>query len=259
MKKIKQFLLSFVLILALAVPAVYADEAADYYSALNQTASDEDTAIQYAQSYMSQFASMDLDDAAYFRDNSNGFLQEAAENYYTYLENDTLGEFQSIKSTKVKEIEAEKGYTVVCTAEFENVNLVMTMDCTYVINQMTPTAIKFSTIENHPKSLGEKMGDAALNTVIGLVTVFAILILISFIISLFRYIPVIQEKFAKKQETIQEKETQKIMTAQPEIKEELSDDTELVAVITAAICAATGSSSDGFVVRSIRRSKRKFD
>ena len=31
------------------------------------------------------------------------------------------------------------------------------------------------------------------------------------------------------------------------------DEGELVAAITAAICAYTGSSADGFVVRSIRR------
>ena len=49
------------------------------------------------------------------------------------------------------------------------------------------------------------------------------------------------------------------VTSQIEEKEELADDSELVAVITAAICAATGTSSDGFVVRSIRKSKRKFD
>ena len=37
--------------------------------------------------------------------------------------------------------------------------------------------------------------------------------------------------------------------------EELSDDTELVAVIAAAIAAAEGTSTDGFVVRSIKRRK----
>ena len=35
------------------------------------------------------------------------------------------------------------------------------------------------------------------------------------------------------------------------------DEGELVAAITAAICAYTGSSSDGFVVRSIRKINRK--
>ena len=45
--------------------------------------------------------------------------------------------------------------------------------------------------------------------------------------------------------------------AQNEEKEELVDDTELVAVITAAICAATGARSDSFVVRSIKKADRK--
>ena len=38
-------------------------------------------------------------------------------------------------------------------------------------------------------------------------------------------------------------------------EEELVGDSELVAVITAAI-VASGTSTDGFVVRSVRRSKR---
>ena len=42
-----------------------------------------------------------------------------------------------------------------------------------------------------------------------------------------------------------------VVAAEPE---ELVDDLELVAVISAAIAAYTGSSSDGFVVRSIKRS-----
>ena len=37
------------------------------------------------------------------------------------------------------------------------------------------------------------------------------------------------------------------------VVEDVSDDTELVAVISAAIAAAEGTSTDGFVVRSIKR------
>ena len=37
------------------------------------------------------------------------------------------------------------------------------------------------------------------------------------------------------------------------VEEQLTDDTELVAVIAAAIAAYEGTSTDGFVVRSIRR------
>jgi predicted house-cleaning noncanonical NTP pyrophosphatase (MazG superfamily) len=43
--------------------------------------------------------------------------------------------------------------------------------------------------------------------------------------------------------------------AQEEETEELSDDLELVAVITAAIAASEGTSADGLVVRSIKRAR----
>ena len=36
-------------------------------------------------------------------------------------------------------------------------------------------------------------------------------------------------------------------------EEQLTDDLELVAVISAAVAASTGASADSFVVRSIRR------
>ena len=105
--------------------------------------------------------------------------------------------------------------------------------------------------------IGSAIGDAAINTVICLIMVFAVLIFISFLISLFKYIPMLEEKFSKKEvkSAIAETAVQNTV-AQIEVKEEeeLSDDLELVAVITAAIAASTGTSTDGFVVRSIKRS-----
>lgn len=102
------------------------------------------------------------------------------------------------------------------------------------------------------------LGDAGINTIICLLMVFAVLIFISFIIDLFKYISVIQDKFAKKKEDKSEiaKVAVENTVSQIEVKEEaeLVDDLELVAVITAAIAASTGTSTDGFVVRSIRRS-----
>jgi len=108
-------------------------------------------------------------------------------------------------------------------------------------------------------SMGELMGKAALNTLIGMGTVFVVLILISLIISGFRVIPRIQENAAKKKAG----KTEDIGVAgvdnavaqiiEQEVAEE-SDDLELVAVIAAAIAASEGAvSTDGFVVRSIRR------
>ncbi len=108
-------------------------------------------------------------------------------------------------------------------------------------------------------TFGEKMGRAGLNTLLGMGTVFAVLILISLIISLFNYIPRIQKIFAKDDED-NVSVPEKIAEAEAADEEDLSDDLELVAVITAAIHAyegssRTSSSGDGFVVRSIRRKR----
>ncbi|MDE5932916.1 MAG: OadG family protein [Lachnospiraceae bacterium] len=104
-------------------------------------------------------------------------------------------------------------------------------------------------------TFGEKMEKAALNTLLGMGTVFVVLILISVIIALFGFIPKLT---AKKKETKPQEEKQSNVVAQIIEKEELSDDLELVAVISAAIAAYEGSgSTDGFVVRSIRKAYKK--
>ena len=109
---------------------------------------------------------------------------------------------------------------------------------------------------------GDVMKTALLNTVIGMGTVFVILIFISFLISTFALIPKLQEKFKKKEVSVSSvSETSSNEVMESESVEDLTDDTELVAVITAAIMAAMGDEApeDGLVVRSIRKvgSKRK--
>ncbi|MCM1044663.1 MAG: OadG family protein [Candidatus Gastranaerophilales bacterium] len=110
---------------------------------------------------------------------------------------------------------------------------------------------------NPESSMGELMGKAVLNTVIGMGTVFVVLILISLIISCFKIIPSIQAKFeAKKQKDQPAPAASEAPQAVEEIVEE-SDDLELVAVIAAAVAASEGvASADGFVVRSIRKVNR---
>lgn len=102
------------------------------------------------------------------------------------------------------------------------------------------------------------IGDAGINTLICLAVVFTVLIFISFLISLFKYIPKLEAALTKKDKKTELAENAVVNTvSQIEVKEEeeeLSDDLELVAVITAAIAASAGTSTDGFVVRSIRRS-----
>lgn len=100
----------------------------------------------------------------------------------------------------------------------------------------------------------EQMAKAGLNTLLGMGTVFAILILIMFIIMAFGLIPKLQEKFSKKKKSEAKEKAVDKTIAQIIENEELLDDEELVAVIAAAIAASEGAAgTDGFVVRSIRR------
>ena len=109
-------------------------------------------------------------------------------------------------------------------------------------------------------TFGETMTKAALNTLMGMGTVFAVLILIIALISSFALIPKIQAAFSGKKE--EKKDTtdkvveQIIKKEEIAYSEDLSDDAELVAVIAAAIAAYEGSgSASGYVVRSLRRRK----
>lgn len=102
-------------------------------------------------------------------------------------------------------------------------------------------------------SMGEILLKAFMNTLIGMGTVFVVLILISLIISCFSLVSKIEAK-KKKEEPAPAVEP---VVEQIAAREELSDDTELVAVIAAAIAAYEGAAStDGFVVRSIRKSNK---
>ena len=121
----------------------------------------------------------------------------------------------------------------------------------------------FMTLEsaalNPVSSMGEMMEKAALNTLIGMGTVFIVLILISLIISCFSFIPKIQAKFTKKNEEAKINGIDNAVAQITKLEESVdeTDDLELVAVIAAAIAASEGAAStDGFVVRSIRKARR---
>ncbi len=116
-----------------------------------------------------------------------------------------------------------------------------------------------SVTTNVKYSFGELMTNAALNTLIGMGTVFVVLILICLLIYCFAFIPRIQAAFSGKKNDKPAPAPAPAPAAAPApvAEEELVDDYELVAVIAAAIAASEGAASaDGFQVRSIRRSSK---
>ena len=111
-------------------------------------------------------------------------------------------------------------------------------------------------------TMGELMEQAGMNTLTGMGVVFIVLIFISFIISLFKFLPGSGAKKQAKKEAEKKAEVTVAApaTAKPAAEDPMKDQ-ELVAVITAAVIAANGSgsamvSSDKLVVRSIKRVSR---
>lgn len=107
-------------------------------------------------------------------------------------------------------------------------------------------------------SLSEKMSKAGMNTLISMLIVFCVLILISLVIYAFNIFPYLEKK--KKEKAAQKQPVVEAASVQDEAVEQsnaeaatLADDAELIAVIAAAIAASEGTSTSGFVVRSINR------
>ena len=186
---------------------------------------------------------------------------EEIENYMSSGDDFTTSAMQSWQTSK-DELGAKKEsngettvtfkddqYTVTVPLKFEkaDANFVYVFD-----SQGTPTSMSVDV----QYGMGKTLQRAGLNTLMGIGTVFVMLIMISLIISLFNFIPKIQAAFSKKDKEEEAKNagidkavTQIVAQEEPE-----ADDTELVAVIAAAIAASEGAvSTDGFVVRSIRK------
>ena len=135
------------------------------------------------------------------------------------------------------------GYEVSTEAEYEDrkATILFVFDENMNVESMDVSA-KFS--------MGEILTKAGLNTLLGMGTVFAVLIFLAFLISLMQYIPVVMELFTKKQKNMVNEFVDD--DEEDEYADE-EDDLELIAVITAAIAAQEGACTDDFVVRSIRR------
>lgn len=108
-------------------------------------------------------------------------------------------------------------------------------------------------------SFGEIMGKAAANTLMGMGTVFIVLIFISLIIGRLSSINALVTKLSSGKKD--KEEATPVATPAPEARTTSAnpmDDAQLVAVITAAVAAANEAAggTDSLVVRSIRKAKR---
>ena len=166
--------------------------------------------------------------------------------------NESMGSILSIEDVTSNVKDEEIIVYVDVTGELKNGQVEMIFSNDYF-------AVLQSCTLNVDATFGDLMTKAALNTLLGMGSVFAVLILIMFIIQAFGLIPKIQDMFSKKKEAAPKAAPNPV--AAPVVVEETaeeSDDLALVAVIAAAVAAYEGqTSTDGFVVRSIKKAKRR--
>lgn len=164
---------------------------------------------------------------------------------------DEFGDFVGLKEYEGGTTDKDGNVTYTAVYEFtdHNMRLALEFDKDDVVTTVTMDPIY---------SKGEIAKKAALNTLIGMGSVFAVLILLAFIISLFKYVSVFENR-GKAKKDVAEKAAAPAPAPVAPAAPTPADDLQLIAVITAAIAAAEGTSTDGFVVRSIkRRSNNKW-
>ena len=166
-----------------------------------------------------------------------------------------LGDFVSVEDHEIT-VEDDT-ITVVSDCNFANGTGSVTT--TISRDDLSMEGMVFSTGE---QTLGEKMKEAALNTLMGVGVVFVMLLFLCLVFAQIKHVNKLAALFEKKEpfaEHVASVDAPAAAVAAPVttgISAAAADpmkDGALVAVIAAAIAAAEGTSVDGFVVRSIKK------
>ena len=220
---------------AFAADTVTEDEAANYKSA--------------AETLISQIAGFSDEEIENYLAQDDAFTTATMESWKSVK--DELGAYSSIVS---QDVEKDGDVVTISTvAQFEKAkaDVVLMLD----LGQQMYTSMTYSV----QYSLAANMQRAGMNTLMGIGIVFLMLLFLSFVIGLFKYIEKFQNVGKKKaaEEAPQAEEAPAPAIAQSEAADEdFADDLELVAVISAAIAAYENTSGDSFVVRSIKKSNK---
>ncbi len=225
--------------------------------------------------YVQQYAGM-ISSLLSFSEEEVGVVQKSSEGQtgfegifetYEQLKEMDLGEYQTCNNTTVSESAADN-VNLLFDMVFEKKTVTLDIDLS-VYDNIGVTYNNLSLVNRDDvlkkakkgsgETLSERMLTALANTLMGMGTVFLVLIFISLIISLFKYIPLItqkvnQRKAKQAQQSVPAavKNTDAVQELPADVKES-PDNQELIAVIAAAIAASEQVSTDSFVVRSIRR------
>ena len=229
-----------------------------------------------ARMMMALLESADINGLKDFQDSSD-FLKQSQVAQLTSM--DANGNYISLNDTKIEDFEGivdawvaadkelgafvsadndfeveQKGSDTTATVKVKFKN----RDADVILAFDSETARLENMTVNGDYSRGEVLKKAGLNTLLGMGTVFIVLIIIALVISLFNFLPGVKESKPGKKE---EKEVVKpaLEKTVETVKAAASNDAEIQAVIAAAIAAyaeETGQDSSGYFVRKIVRRRR---
>ncbi len=205
-----------------------ADYQSELSSMLTQLSTLDEAAIDYNISYISSY-----EDGATLVT----LLEDYKDCYDEANEYVGIGEFNVEKSGKT--------ITATLVGDYSKRDLKMTFVYS-TLDTSTPTAMNIEPVY----TLGETMQKAGLNTIMGILIVFCMLIVMSGVIKLFEIIPKLEKRSKEKKEGAV---AAPVVSKTPAPVKNETDDLQLIAVIAAAIAASTGASTDSFVVRSIKK------
>ncbi len=220
---------------AFAADEVTDDEVANYKSA--------------AETLISQIAGFSDEEIENYLAQDDAFTTATMESWKSVK--DELGAYSSIVSQNVEKDGDVVTISTVAQFEKAKADVVLMLD----LGQQMYTSMTYSV----QYSLAANMQRAGMNTLMGIGIVFLMLVFLSFVIGLFKYIEKFQNVGKKKaaEEAPKAEEAPAPAIAQSEAADEdFADDLELVAVISAAIAAYENTSGDSFVVRSIKKSNK---
>ena len=194
------------------------------------------------ESLLSTLGGMSAEELKMYEEVDDTFTVAAVTNFEGVMEE--LGAFKGIDSTEI-EVD-EKEYTVTSVVQYEQRTAIVTLILEYKSQSFTPLSITFDA----QYSMAETLQRAGLNTLMGVGIVFCVLLFLCFLISMFKFVSKLSGEGKKEQKKAPAPAAPVVTAAAPA---EETDDLELVAVIAAAIAAAENTSTDSFVVRSIKK------
>lgn len=192
--------------------------------------------------------------------NMTSYQTDLYVNFAKAVGDEPCGEYKSYDGLEIKEVEDADAVDASVVIHFKKKDLKMTVHITCFDNiKEQVISTEFGLADDGKESFGDKMAEAGSNTIMGMGVVFSVLIFICLIITGFNIIPKITQMIENRkagkganEERIPNRDVP-VATRNIPVVSESTDDTELIAVIAAAIAASEQVSTDSFVVRSIRR------